>query len=100
MIPFSLPRMFGRMVGEKRQGYAIVAVMAILAIAVGRVEPRFETAHHGTVPDAVGAATEGNETRFGVPDSATFAAATTLTSTGAVDSFHDSYTASAGRCRW
>ena len=39
---------------------------------------------------------EGKETRFGVPNSALFAAATTLTSTGAVDSFHDSYTASAG----
>ena len=45
---------------------------------------------------AVGAATEGTETRFGVPNSATFAAATTLTSTGAVDSFHDSYTALGG----
>ncbi len=52
--------------------------------------------HGGTVPQAVGAATEGTETRFGVPQSATFAAATTLTSTGAVDSFHDSYTALGG----
>jgi potassium-transporting ATPase potassium-binding subunit len=48
------------------------------------------------VPEAVGAATEGTETRFGVPQSATFAAATTLTSTGSVDSFHDSYTALGG----
>ena len=45
-----------------------------------------ELAHHGTVPQAVGAAMEGKETRFGVSDSATFAAATTLTSTGAVNS--------------
>ena len=52
--------------------------------------------HRGTVPQAVGAATEGTETRFGVLDSATFASATTLTSTGAVDSFHDSYTALGG----
>jgi K+-transporting ATPase A subunit len=50
----------------------------------------------GTVPQAVGAAMEGKEVRFGVPNSATFAAATTLTSTGAVDSFHDSYTAFGG----
>ncbi len=48
------------------------------------------------MPTAVGAATEGTETRFGVPQSATFASATTLTSTGAVDSFHDSYTAGGG----
>jgi K+-transporting ATPase ATPase A chain len=45
---------------------------------------------------AVGAATEGTETRFGVFNSATFASSTTLTSTGSVDSFHDSYTALGG----
>src|SRR5581483_12266716 len=45
---------------------------------------------------AVGASTEGTEARFGVPDSGTFATATTLTSTGAVDSFHDSYTSLGG----
>jgi potassium-transporting ATPase potassium-binding subunit len=56
----------------------------------------FQGIHHGTVPTAVGAASEGTEQRFGVPDSATFAAATTLTSTGAVDSFHDSYTSLGG----
>jgi len=95
-IPFSLPRVFGRMVGQNRQGYAIVAVMAILAITSISLTVGFELAHGGTVPQAVGAAMEGKETRFGVPDSATFAAATTLTSTGAVDSFHDSYTALGG----
>jgi potassium-transporting ATPase potassium-binding subunit len=52
--------------------------------------------HHGTVPTAVGAASEGTESRFGVLNSATFASSTTLTSTGAVDSFHDSYTALGG----
>jgi K+-transporting ATPase ATPase A chain len=48
------------------------------------------------VPTAVGSATEGTETRFGVPDSSIFASATTATSTGAVDSFHDSYTSLGG----
>jgi K+-transporting ATPase ATPase A chain len=48
------------------------------------------------VPAAVGAASEGTEQRFGIPDSATFASSTTLTSTGAVDSFHDSYTSLGG----
>ncbi|HEY4990894.1 MAG TPA: potassium-transporting ATPase subunit KdpA [Nakamurella sp.] len=48
------------------------------------------------MPVAVGAATEGTETRLGVPDSAAFATATTVTSTGAVDSFHDSYTSLGG----
>jgi potassium-transporting ATPase potassium-binding subunit len=95
-ISFSLPRTFGKIVGDKRQGYAIVAVMALLAILSLGLNIGFQTAHHGTVPTAVGGATEGTETRFGVPDSATFATGTTLTSTGAVDSFHDSYTSLGG----
>ncbi len=95
-ISFSLPRTFGKIVGDKRQGYAIVAVMALLAILSLGLNIGFQTAHHGTVPTSVGASTEGTETRFGVPDSATFASGTTLTSTGAVDSFHDSYTSLGG----
>jgi len=96
LIPFSLPRVFGRMVGDNRQGYAIVAVMAILAVASVVLTNTFELLHDGTVPQAVGAATEGKEVRFGVSNSATFGAATTLTSTGAVNSFFDSYTALGG----
>ncbi|QLQ39073.1 potassium-transporting ATPase subunit KdpA [Micromonospora robiginosa] len=96
VIPFSLPRVFGRMVGQNRQGHAITAVMAILALASITLTNVFELAGHGTVPQAVGAALEGKEVRFDVSNSATFAAATTLTSTGAVNSFHDSYTALGG----
>jgi K+-transporting ATPase ATPase A chain len=96
LIPFSLPRVFGRMVGQNRQGYAIVAVMAILAIASVALTVGFEVHGGGTVPQAVGSAMEGKEVRFGIPDSATFASATTLTSTGAVNSFHDSYTSFGG----
>ena len=98
VIWFSLPRTFGRMVGDKRQGYAIVAVMAILAIgSVALSRQRPPDLHHGHgARRRSGAAMEGKETRFGVPDSATFAASTTLTSTGAVDSFHDSYTSLGG----
>ncbi|TYB99932.1 potassium-transporting ATPase subunit KdpA [Micromonospora sp. WP24] len=92
LIPFSLPRVFGRMVGQNRQGYAIAAVMAILALASVTLTNVFELTGHGTVPQAVGAALEGKELRFDVSNSATFAAATTLTSTGAVNSFHDSFT--------
>ncbi|MEV1198790.1 potassium-transporting ATPase subunit KdpA [Microbispora rosea] len=96
MLPFALPRTFGRMVGDRRQGYAIVAIMGVLAFASVALVTGLEIAHHGTVPQAVGAAMEGKEVRFGVPNSGTFAAATTLTSTGAVDSFHDSFTALGG----
>ncbi|MFF3869393.1 potassium-transporting ATPase subunit KdpA [Micromonospora sp. NPDC001898] len=96
LIPFSLPRVFGRMVGQNRQGYAVAAVMAVLAVASVALTNVFELTGHGTVPQAVGAALEGKEVRFDVSNSATFAAATTLTSTGAVNSFHDSYTAFGG----
>jgi potassium-transporting ATPase potassium-binding subunit len=96
VIAFSLPRTFGRMVGNNRQGLAIVSVMAALAIASVVGVSAAEFAHHGTVPSTVGASMEGKEMRFGVADSATFAAATTLTSAGAVDSMHDSYTSLGG----
>jgi K+-transporting ATPase ATPase A chain len=96
VIAFSLPRTFGRMVGDKRQGLAIAAVMGVLFIGSVASMNVVQDIHHGTVPTSVGAGTEGTEQRFGVPDSATFASSTTLTSTGAVDSFHDSYTSLGG----
>ncbi|WP_405165973.1 potassium-transporting ATPase subunit KdpA [Nocardia sp. NBC_01499] len=96
VISFSLPRTFGRMVGSKKQGVAIAAVMGTIAIVSIALSNVFQLAHHGTVPTAIGASMEGVETRFGVADSATFSGATTLTSTGAVDSFHDSYTSLGG----
>lgn len=96
VISFSLPRTFGRMVDSRKQGYAIVAVMAVLAIISASLMLLFQSQHHGTVPTAIGASMEGVEQRFGVANSAVFASATTLTSTGAVDSFHDSYTSLGG----
>jgi potassium-transporting ATPase potassium-binding subunit len=96
VISFSLPRTFGRMVGSTRQGYAIASIMATLyAISVSCML-WFQLQHHGTVPASVGAAMEGVEQRFGIANSAVFADSTTLTSTGAVDSFHDSYTSLGG----
>ncbi len=96
VISFSLPRTFGRMVGSKKQGYAIASVMASLALISVTFMMWFQLQHHGTVPTSVGSAMEGMEQRFGIADSAVFADATTLTSTGAVDSFHDSYTSLGG----
>jgi K+-transporting ATPase ATPase A chain len=95
-ISFSLPRTFGRIVGDKKQGYAIAAVMGVIATISVSLMMLFQLQHHGTVPTAVGAAMEGVEQRFGIADSAVWADATTLTSTGAVDSFHDSYTSLGG----
>jgi K+-transporting ATPase ATPase A chain len=96
VISFSLPRTFGRMVGSKKQGYAIASVMASLALISVTFMMWFQLQHHGTVPTSIGGAMEGVEQRFGIADSAVFADATTLTSTGAVNSFHDSYTSLGG----
>jgi potassium-transporting ATPase potassium-binding subunit len=96
VISFSLPRTFGRMVESRKQGYAIVAVMGLIAAFSVSLMMWFQSQHHGTVPTAIGSSMEGVEQRFGVANSAVFADATTLTSTGAVNSFHDSYTSLGG----
>ncbi|MBZ2195356.1 potassium-transporting ATPase subunit KdpA [Occultella gossypii] len=96
VIPFSLPRTFGRMVGNHRQGTAIVSVMASLWLAAVTVTTSAEMRGFGTVPGAAGGAMEGKELRFGPAASALFAASTTGTSTGSVNSFHDSYTGVGG----
>ncbi|MEO7125941.1 MAG: potassium-transporting ATPase subunit KdpA [Nakamurella sp.] len=96
MIPFSLPRTFGRMVGDKRQGYAIVTVMATFYIASFAILSWREQAGLGTAPQLAGGAMEGKEQRFGIFGSTLFSTTSTLTSTGAVNSMHDSYTASGG----
>jgi K+-transporting ATPase ATPase A chain len=92
LIPFSLPRAFGKMVGSNRQGYVILAAMVIIwAAAVGGIS-FFEMQHAGVAPQLAGGAAEGTEVRFGTPGCSVFAASTTVTSTGAVNCFHDSLT--------
>jgi K+-transporting ATPase ATPase A chain len=92
VISFSLPRTFGRMVGDNRQGYAIVAVMALFWVGSVAANWAAEVNSHPPAVVAAHASMEGKETRFGIPNSTVFASSTTLTSTGSVDSFHDSYT--------
>lgn len=96
MIPFALPRAFGRMVGDNRQGYAIAAVMGTIFLVSLFALSALELAGRGTAPELAGAAMEGKEQRFGILGSTLFGTATTLTSTGAVNSMHDSYTALGG----
>jgi len=95
-IPFSLPRAFGRIIGDHRQGYAIVAVMGVLFLVSTFALSALELAGSGTAPQLAGAAMEGKEQRFGILGSTLFGSASTLTSTGAVNSMHDSYTALGG----
>ncbi|MFG6444509.1 potassium-transporting ATPase subunit KdpA [Microbacterium sp. P07] len=96
VIPFSLPRAFGKIVGDNRQGYAIVGVMAGIFLASLVLVTWAEAAAGGTAPQLAGAAMEGKEARFGLFGSTLFSSTSTLTSTGAVNSMHDSYTALGG----
>jgi potassium-transporting ATPase potassium-binding subunit len=96
VVPFALCRTFGKMVKDNRQGYLLVAVMAsIWLVAVGGIS-FFEWQHAGTALQQAHGAMEGKEVRFGIPGSSLFAGSTTVTSTGAVNSFHDSFTAFGG----
>ncbi|MFC8818873.1 potassium-transporting ATPase subunit KdpA [Streptomyces rochei] len=96
LIPVALTRTFGLMVGSVRQGYAVLATMAALWIGFVALMMWTEFAHPGPAPQAAGGAMEGKELRFGIGGSSLFAVTTTLTSTGAVNSFHSSYTGFGG----
>ncbi|MGW1956222.1 potassium-transporting ATPase subunit KdpA [Streptomyces sp. NPDC001920] len=96
VIPFSLPRTFGKMVGNVRQGYAIVGAMATIWFLGVIAVTWIEYAHPGTASQLAGGAMEGKETRFGEGNSALFAVSTTMTSTGSVNSFHDSFSGLSG----
>ncbi|WP_328484072.1 potassium-transporting ATPase subunit KdpA [Streptomyces sp. NBC_00377] len=96
VIPFALTRTFGIMVGSLKQGYAILATMTTIWVGFIALMMWTEFAHHGPALQIAGGAMEGKETRIGVGASSIFAVSTTLTSTGAVDSFHSSYTGLGG----
>jgi K+-transporting ATPase ATPase A chain len=96
VISFSLPRTFGRMVRDNRQGYAILSVMGIIWAGSVAAMSWFESHPTGSALKLAHSAMEGKEVRFGIPGSALFASSTTLTSTGAVNSAHDSLTAGGG----
>jgi K+-transporting ATPase ATPase A chain len=96
LIPFATPRAFGRMVKDNRQGYALVAVMATIWLAAVGGISFFQQQAAGIAPHLAHGAMEGVETRFGTAGCSLFAASTTVTSTGAVNCFHDSLTAFGG----
>jgi K+-transporting ATPase ATPase A chain len=100
VVPFALTATYGRLVGSRRQGWALFAAMAVIWAAMTTTAIVAEQAGNPIVARAgvaqPGGNLEGKETRFGVGGSALFAASTTGTSTGAVNSSHDSYTAVGG----
>ncbi len=102
LIPFALTYTFGKMVGDTRQGWAILAAMLILLVSLilvayyseqrGNPLVTAQGVDQGTSALQPGGNMEGKETRFGIAASAVFAALTTATSCGAVNMMHDSMT--------
>jgi K+-transporting ATPase ATPase A chain len=92
LIPFAAPRMFGKMVKDNRQGFALLAVMTVLWLAAVGGIAFFEAQGAGLAPQLAHGAMEGKNVAFGTSGSSLFAASTTMTSTGAVNAFHDSFT--------
>lgn len=90
LIPVALTRTFGTMVGDRRQGLTLLAVMSGLFGTLLAVTAAAESGARGIAAQAAGSMMEGKEVRFGIPGSTLFAVATTGTSTGAVNSAHDS----------
>jgi K+-transporting ATPase ATPase A chain len=96
LIPAALTLTFGRMVGDMRQGWAVLAAMTLLFVVMAAAAMSFE--HQGNPllanlgADMSVGNMEGKETRFGIADSGLFATITTLASCGAVNSMHDSFT--------
>lgn len=96
IIPLCLTRTYGTMVGDRRQGLTLMGVMATIWAAMLAIVWIFESRTDGIAGQAAGAMMEGKEQRFGVPGSVLFAVSTTGTSTGAVNSAHDSFSAVGG----
>jgi K+-transporting ATPase ATPase A chain len=92
LIPFATPRAFGKMVKDNKQGYALVAAMTTIWLAAVAGISWFQSQAAGTANVLAHGAMEGVETRFGSAGCSLFAASTTVTSTGAVNCFHDSLT--------
>jgi K+-transporting ATPase ATPase A chain len=106
MLPAAVCYTFGKMIGDTRQGWALLAAMTLIFLPLLAVTEGFEQAGNplfkavGVDQTASalqpGGNMEGKEIRFGIADSALWATATTATSNGSVNSMHDSYTPIAG----
>ncbi len=95
LIPAALCYTFGKMVGDTRQGWALLAAMLIVLVVAIAGAYAAESAGNPRLSqniDQAGGNLEGKEVRHGIANSALWAVATTATSSGSVNSMHDSYT--------
>ena len=96
LIPVAFLRTFGVMVGDRRQGWALFAVVASLYVLATVALVAATSVPHGTVVHSVGAPVEGTEMRFGVSGSAVFGQAATASGDGAANSSYDSFASFGG----
>ena len=100
LIPAALTYTYGRMARSQKQGWTIFAAMALIYLVGVSVAYKYEAAPNSALQglgvEQAGGNWEGKEVRFGVANSALFATVTTATSTGAVNSMHDSFNPLAG----
>ncbi len=100
LIPAALCFAFGRLVGDRRQGWALLAAMTLLfvvgVVAATWAEQAGNLLFAALGVDPAGGNMEGKEARFGINASALFAVITTAASCGAVNAMHDSFTALGG----
>lgn len=96
LIPAALCFTFGRMVGDTRQGWAVLAAMTLMFVVLAAAAMHFEQQANPLLTqlgvDPAAGNMEGKETRFGIAESGLFAAITTAVSCGAVNAMHDSFT--------
>ena len=96
LIPAALCFTFGRMVGDTRQGWAVLAAMTLMFVVLAAAAMHFEQQANPLLTqlgvDPAAGNMEGKETRFGIAESGLFAAITTAASCGAVNAMHDSFT--------
>lgn len=96
LIPAALCFAFGRLVGDARQGWAVLATMTLMFVVFAVAAMSFEQQGNPLLTqlgvDPAAGNMEGKETRFGIADSGLFATITTLASCGAVNAMHDSFT--------
>ncbi|MGZ8946662.1 MAG: potassium-transporting ATPase subunit KdpA [Methylococcaceae bacterium] len=100
LIPAALCHTFGALIGDTRQGWAILAAMTIILVSLLLITVALEQGGNPALTalgvDSSGGNMEGKETRFGIVNSALWAIATTAASNGSVNAMHDSFTPLAG----
>jgi K+-transporting ATPase ATPase A chain len=96
LVPVAFIRLFGKMVGSHRHGWALLAVATVLFLGGTAATTTAQYVEHNTATVAAGGSQEGTETRFGVAGSSLFGASATATADGAANSSYSSFSSFGG----